>query len=59
MRDHNVCFNEAIRKVIPKLSLLLILLWTTACMYISAEGRETKQNTDLLILDKAAFQYKF
>ena len=28
MRGHNVCFYKAIRKIIPKLSLLRLLIWT-------------------------------
>ena len=34
MRGHSECFYEAIRKIIPKLSLLPLLIWTTAYTYI-------------------------
>ena len=38
MRGHNVCFYGAIRKIIPKLPLLPLLIWTTAV-------RETVQSS--------------
>ena len=28
MRGHNICFTEEILKIIPKLSLLLLLIWS-------------------------------
>ena len=28
MRGHNICFNGEILKIIPKLSLLLLLIWS-------------------------------
>ena len=28
MRGHNICFSEEILKIIPKLSLLLLLIWS-------------------------------
>ena len=34
MRGHNVCFNGKIRKIIPKLSLLPLLIWSTDFNYI-------------------------
>ena len=30
MRGHNICFTEEILKIIPKLSLLLLLIWSLA-----------------------------
>ena len=29
MKGHNVCFKEKIMKVLPKLSLLPLLIWST------------------------------
>ena len=28
MRGHNICFNGEVLKIIPKLSLLLLLIWS-------------------------------
>ena len=30
MRGHNICFIEVLLKTIPKLSLLLLLIWSPA-----------------------------
>ena len=34
MMGHKICFNEEIWIVIPKLSLLLLLIWSTAYNYL-------------------------
>ena len=33
MRGHNLCFDEKIRKIIPILSLLPLLIWSTVPGY--------------------------
>ena len=43
MRGHNICFNEEILKIIPKLSLLLLLIWssgTEAVLQIRWDNRD-------------------
>ena len=40
MRGHNLCFTEEILKIIPKLSLLLLLIWSPVwCMLKAAKGK--------------------
>ena len=34
MRGHNICFNGEILKIIPKLSLLLLLIWSPVYLII-------------------------
>ena len=41
MRGHNICFHEEIWIIIPKLSLLPLLIWTT-------DGSDTQSNDSLL-----------
>ena len=36
MRGHNICFPEEILKIIPKLSLLLLLIWSPAYVLVGA-----------------------
>ena len=35
MMGHKICFNEEIWIIIPKLSLLLLLIWSTAYNYLN------------------------
>ena len=48
MRGHNICFNGEILKIIPKLSLLLLLIWSPDFSLYRAvsqrEGEGKKRN---------------
>ena len=41
MRGHNICFIEEILKIIPELSLLLLLIWSLNVTLIYEERQGT------------------
>ena len=55
MRGHKVCFNGKIRKIIPKLSLLPLLIWSTV-KAAKTKTTEFENLTDPDEVDQACFQ---
>ena len=51
MRGHNICFNGEILKIIPKLSLLL-LIWSTEASHVVAKKLELKGHRKELLSEE-------
>ena len=48
MRGHNICLNEKIRKIIPKISLLPILVWSIIGLKC-ADGMANREDPALFV----------
>ena len=47
MKGHNVCFNGKILKIIPKLSLLPLLIWSTVLSFYGTSNVQVYVHADV------------
>ena len=49
MTDHNICFKEVILKIIPKMSYLPVLIWSTEEWFAMHQIQDRHSNIDSVV----------